>query len=330
MTVESLAQWTPIRIHWEQGYPMLDWAYLGEQRFVEPFFDETVERLLRRPFGLLFRHQTPIAALGELEALTPGLPPTGFIFHMSRCGSTLVAQMLAALPQNIVIAEAGPVDAILRAHWRDPSVSDEQRIAWLRGLLSAYARPQVAGERHFFVKFDSWHTVALPLVQRAFPDVPWIFLYRDPVEVLVSHERQKGAQMVPGMLPPIWLGLEWHELAGIALDEYGARALARICTAALAHQNAHGRWIKYGQLPAAVVGELAAHFQLKFSPADIDRMQEKAQWDVKSYGMPFANDTARKQQAATPRLHQLADEWLTPLYEQMETQRSKETPCLSA
>ena len=95
----------------------MHWCYLGEDRFVAPFFEQTISRHSRTPFNLPFPHVTPLAALAELQAADPGLPPTGFIFHMSRCGSTLVAQMLAALPQNIVISEAGPVDAVLHANW---------------------------------------------------------------------------------------------------------------------------------------------------------------------------------------------------------------------
>ncbi len=187
---------------------------------------------------------------------------------MSRCGSTLVAQLLAALPQNIVISEAGPVDAVLRANWHDPSITSAQRIAWLRALLSVYARPR-NGEQHFYVKFDSWHTLELPLIQAAFPDVPWIFLYRDPVQVLVSHQRQRGSQMVPGLLPPQWLGLE-PAVAGRSgsLDEYGARVLQRVCHAALQHLNARARLINYQQLPAAVWTELAVHFGTGYTAAD--------------------------------------------------------------
>jgi hypothetical protein len=36
--------------------------------------------------------------------------PDGFVFHMSRCGSTLVAQMLAVVPDHVVVSEAEPLD----------------------------------------------------------------------------------------------------------------------------------------------------------------------------------------------------------------------------
>ena len=68
----------------------------------------------------------------------------------------------------------------------------------------------------------------LPLIRAAFPAVPWIFLYRNPVEVLVSHSRRRGAHVIPGVLsvPP---DLDQP----MPLVEYAARVLARICEAAL-------------------------------------------------------------------------------------------------
>ena len=227
----QFADWTPAHIRWEQGSPVVHWCYLGQDRFVEPFFEQTIRRHSRTPFNLLPQPATPLDTLAALQDADPGLPPTGFIFHMSRCGSTLVAQLLASLPQNIVISEAGPVDAVLHANRYDPSITSARQIAWLQALLSAYARPR-HGEQHFYVKFDSWHTLELPLIQAAFPGVPWIFLYRDPVQVLVSHQRQRGSQLVPDLLPPQWLGLEpprGPDLPG-SLAEYGARVLAaRVC-----------------------------------------------------------------------------------------------------
>lgn len=320
MNPADFAEWTPIRVHWETGRPAVDWAHLGGARFTEPFFDDTVERALRRPFTLLFRRQTSIDALCDLQASAPGLPPTGFIFHMSRCGSTLAAQALAASPQHIVISEAGPIDAVLRANWIDAGVGDEQRIAWLRGLLGVLARP-AHGERHFFVKFDSWHALELPLIQRAFPEVPWVFLYRDPVQVLVSHSRQRGPQMVHGLLPPAWLGMDWVAAGDCPPDEYAARVLARICAAAVASDNERACFINYKRLPTALWTEMAAHFGLELTDATIAAMRYAAGFDAKNPGMYFADDSAGKTEAATPFMHQLAEQWLMPSFTTMEARR---------
>ncbi len=317
----SLSGWMPIRIYWQAARPMVDWCYLGDERFVDPFFDQTIERTLRKPFPLLFRQQTPIDALDEVTAAQPGVRPTGFIFHMSRCGSTLVSQMLAALAQNIVISEASPIDSILRASRHDPGITDEMRIAWLQGLVGAYGRKRDGLEEHLYIKFDSWHTLCLDLVRRAFPDVPWVFLYRDPVEVLASHRRMTGAQMVPGNLDPVFLGLDPAALARMSLAEYSAAVLQRIGEAALRRLDGAARLYNYSQLPEAVASGMLMHFNAQYTTAEIAVMQAVARFDAKNPSLPFADDTAAKQRDATAEIRSLAEERLMPMYGKLETLR---------
>ena len=95
----KLDGWVPFRLDWKNPEPTVEWFYLGDQRFTDPFFTETMDRNLRRPFNLLFRQRTPISELKNFRNTRPGLTPSGFIFHLSRSGSTLVSQMLAAAPQ---------------------------------------------------------------------------------------------------------------------------------------------------------------------------------------------------------------------------------------
>src|ERR1700676_286374 len=95
--------WSPIRFYWRDEQPMVDWCRTDDIRFKDSFFEQTITRAMRDPFRVLFRHQTPVETLGEIEAESPASAPTGFIYHMSRCGSTLVSQILAALPDRVVI-----------------------------------------------------------------------------------------------------------------------------------------------------------------------------------------------------------------------------------
>ncbi len=107
--------WVPIQLHRAGAEAFIDWCWLGADRFTDPFFENTIDLAQSKPFNRLFTHRTPIAELGEWYEESPGLMPSGFIFHMSRCGSTLVSQMLAALPENLVISEAAPLDRLARA-----------------------------------------------------------------------------------------------------------------------------------------------------------------------------------------------------------------------
>jgi len=228
----KLDGWIPVRVSWREGdrEPHLEWCLIGETRFTEPFFANTIERHLHHPFHHAFRRETPIGALEEFG--TRGVPVKGIVFHMSRCGSTLVAQMLAALEQNIVLSEAEPVDAILRSHLREPRISDEQRIQWLRGMVNALGQRRSERERNLFLKLDCWSIAELPLIARAFPDTPWIFLYRDPLEVLASQYRSPGGWTIPSILPPEVLGME-NVAAEVPWQEYRVRVVGRICELAV-------------------------------------------------------------------------------------------------
>ena len=321
--MNELSGWVPIRLYREAAETMVDWCYLGEKRFTEPFFDDTINGCLRHPFNALFRHQTPIRRLEEWGREQPGIPPTGFIFHLSRCGSTLIAQMLAALPGHVVIAEAHPIDQALRAHPDDPGVTDDQRIARLRGLISALGQPRAGGETGYFVKFDSWSILELPLIRRAFPSVPWLFVYRDPVEVMASHRQRPGVHLVPGLLPPQVFGLDRESVLAMPADEYSARVLAAICGAALAGYGlGGGMLINYTQLPQAVLDTIAGFFGLRCSPEEEEAMRSVTRVDVKNPAFPFAADAEAKQSRAGDALRGEVEKWVMPRYRVLEALRA--------
>ncbi len=316
--------WMPMRFLWQEGRARVEWCYAGDVRPIDPFFDQTVEECLRRPFNLLFRQQTPIDVLGQLHEARPGLSPTAFIFHLSRCGSTLISQMLAALPQNIVISEAGPIYSVLEAKHRDAGITDDTRLEWLRWIVSAMGRRQTGDEEHYFIKFDAWNTIALPLIQRAYPLVPWIFVYRDPVEVLVSHLNRRGARMFPGVIEPEVLNLTMASVMQMPTERYDAVVLQAICRAALENKKGGGRFVNYTQLPSAFFSSLLDFFQVDYSPTELEQMRHAAQFHAKYPSVNFVDDTETKRLQATAPVREAADELLYPLYEQLEAARREQ------
>ncbi len=318
----DLVEWTPIHIAWRPEGAQVDWCRLGDTRFTEPFFEQTIASALRHPARLLFRRQTPVSALEALESDSSSLPPRGFIFHLSRCGSTLAAQMLAALPQNLVISEAPPIDQLLNAQRRDSTLTHARRLAQFRGLIRALGRPRCHDERHFFIKFDSWHVLELPLILEAFPDVPWIFLYRDPVEIMVSQHRLRGTQMIPGIIDPRLFDLESAAVIHMSLDEYCAQVLARISVAAAMQARlSHGRLVNFTELPAVMGKSLGGFFGVEWTPDDLARMQRAALADAKNPSLPHADDCAAKQHEAGAEIRRLADALLREPYARLESIR---------
>ena len=320
--MKDFSGWTPMRIYWQDARPMVDWGYLGERRFTAPFFGQSITPCVRHPADLLFRHQTPLEELGVLVDSQPGVRPTGFIFHMSRCGSTLISQMLAAVPENIVISEPDPVDTVLRAHFRHPGITEAHRVQWLQWLVGVLAWRRHPAERNLFIKFDCWHALFLPLIQRAFPGVPWVFLYREPVEVMASHLGHRGAQMIPTVLDPASLGWDYETVSRMVLDEYGARVLAKICEAALAQtQLGNGRLVNYRQLPSSIWPALLDYWNVHFSEDQNVRMLNAAQMNAKNPVLPFEPDSHIKRESVTTEVRELTRTWLDPVYQQLETQR---------
>jgi hypothetical protein len=314
--------WLPIRGSWQGDQLYLQWAHFGQRQLREPFFEGDVQRCLFKPFNRLFRYFTPIERLPEWLDVHRPVPPRGFIFHMSRCGSTLVSQMLAAVPHNIVISEASPIDTVVQANHVRCDLTEDQHALWLSWVVGALSCPRRGEERHVFVKLDSWHTLALPLFRRAFPWVPWIFLYRDPVEVLVSQLRMPGAQMVPGMLGPQLAGIE-PSLGLRQPHEYYARVLARICEPVLRHlgDGGGGLLVDYRQLPSALWTTILPHFGLACSGPDEAAMAKVARYDAKTPSFEFAEDGDAKQQAATQPILVAAERWLGDIYRRLDAVR---------
>ncbi|GAB4191475.1 MAG: hypothetical protein OHK0022_05210 [Roseiflexaceae bacterium] len=324
-SVAYLEGWLPIRLYWASALPMVDWCYLGDQRLTHPFFEQTIAAALQHPFQALFRHQTPIDTLVELAEARPGVPPAGFIFHLSRCGSTLISQMLAALPQHLVLSEPPPLNAVLGMRRRDPQISEEQQIRWLRALVGGLCQPRSGQEHRAFIKFDSWHTLDLPLIRRAFPDIPWIFLYRDPVEVLVSHQTMPGMQMIPGAMQPDPFGIQMPITSAEALLEYGAAVLEQICAAALAYTGPEqGVLVNYTQLPVAVETVVAPLFGLQPTAKEWAVMRAATRVHAKDPHRSFVPDAKDKQRAAPEDLRRIVERRAGPQYARLEELRAEQ------
>src|SRR5580658_10714552 len=100
MADHSWMQWMPIGLRRRPSGWTATWCFFDGIRPTDPFFQQTVNHALGDPARMLFLRETPVGLLAELAREHPGIAPNGFIFHLSRCGSTLVTRMLASLPRN--------------------------------------------------------------------------------------------------------------------------------------------------------------------------------------------------------------------------------------
>ena len=310
----DLRHWFPLTASAgpDGGEATLAWRDMAQIAFTDSFFENTLARQHRDERRVC---NTPRAALAQFN----GVPaPDAFIFHVSRCGSTLLTQLLASLPQCIVMSEPPIIDSVLRLH-HDQGAPDGT-IALLRQVMLAMGQRRSGQEQHFVIKFDCWHIHSLELLRAAFPDTPCLFLYREPQAVLASHQRQRGPQMVPGLIHPALLPLPAGATAPGDLDAYAGQVLESFYTAALAHAAAGRiRLINYKQLPGIVFSDLLASMKIGCTPAQRDAMRQRSQFHSKYTGNAYSGDARAPQEV---RLAQLAAR-IAPGYEALEQLRLK-------
>lgn len=302
--------WLPASLTGHAGEMAIDWVRFGDSPVDTSFYADAVASASYRPFNRVIRHATSLDAFIAAASAQPAVPLAGLIFHMSRCGSTLVARMLGGLDAAISLSEPGPLDAVVRYAIARPDFPQERHIALMRAMVAALTRPR-GGERRCFVKLDSWHILALPLFRAAFPEVPWIYLFRDPAEVLVSHLRMRGYQTVPDLVPG---GLyDAVEEASSRPETQCASILARYHDAAIdALANGDGGIaVDYAQLPAAFERRIVPHFGLRLSDSERARVTARAARDAKFPDSGFLPDRKIKQQEAGAAVSMAAARYLS-------------------
>lgn len=119
--------------------------------------------------------------------------PTGFVFHESRVGSTLIANFLASDPWALVFSESTPVaNAILHC----ATCTKERQIELFRNVLTLMGRSPY--HKRLFIKSQSITTTRISTALEAFPDTPWAFVFRQPVQTMMSHlDPAKGSMSAP-------------------------------------------------------------------------------------------------------------------------------------
>jgi len=224
---------------------------------------------------------------------------TGLVLHASRCGSTLVLQALGTWPGVVVVDEPPALDdALARARGGgDP--------AELVGVLTELG---TRGER-VIVKTDAWHVLELQRLLAAAGDVPWLFVHRDPAEILVSHAAVPGSHTVPGVLDEVWFGPP----RTVQPLPHAAIVLAAIFSAAAAHA-APEQLLDYAELPAALTTRVAGLLGLDPADCDVEALEAVLGRHAKHPHLAHEDDRARKQAAVTPLIADLVATEVGPAY----------------
>ena len=349
---EKLKGWTPIELHINKSFQEVAWLNLGKTYFTDKRSAYTICRSWQnqnKPQPLW----TKLDVLTQLRKTSPGLQPKGFIFNVSKCGSTLLARMLSSLPRNLVISEDTVINKSLMPNelmTQAGSFPDSSRIELFQSVISALGQPLLGVEENYVIRFSPFNVLELPFIKKVFPEVPWIFLYRDPIEVIISDlvdldSYKSMSSLVKQVLSfsatnitkinpknsslaQKILDFSNSDIATMSDEEFLARRNSSYLNMALHFLDKNALLINYDQLLSKVgLCQVLDWFQIKISDNELatmlnnlkvyskDNIKEKA----------YRDDRADKQKMVSKQLRDLVDKWAMEPYLKLEEIRQKTT-----
>ena len=154
----------------------------GKPCLLEPRFDDTLAAYRGGKY-----YAVPTAEFARQAARWEITDPVRVIAHTSRCGSTLLANLLALRSQSLVVKEPGflnqAVRQVIRARDAEARSAAAELVRGLVGYLGAVAQVH---SRELVIKPTSWTSPLLATVLPQQRRDRWLLMWRNPVEVVAS------------------------------------------------------------------------------------------------------------------------------------------------
>jgi hypothetical protein len=229
----AVTNWIPVKLYPEDESLLCRWLYVGDKDFNEPFFDETISacRAMFPENWHVKRSMSTTDVLPDWAIEMDTIEPTAFIFHISRCGSTLISQMLGMQPSNIILSEVPFFDDLLRYGKKFNRM--QEILPQLKAAIGFYGAKRNENHQQLFIKADSWHIHFYKELRALYPTVPFFLLYRKPDEVIRSQQKKRGMQAIPNLLEADIFGFDKDKISLMHLDEYMGMVIESYLTAFL-------------------------------------------------------------------------------------------------
>jgi hypothetical protein len=256
---------------------------------IEPFHDEYISRCRQLLFNQLIQPCCSLDVVRQQGEGCAAVQPAGFIFHLSRCGSTLVSGCLSELDSTCVFSESPLLTELLLD--KNLSVIEQQCLLGTFINLQAAAFPD---RPNMIIKWNAWDIFQWELIRGLYPQVPVIFLVRDPVEILASHQRLAGRHMAgdPGLagVNPIFSFRKESLLAW----------RSKLVAALLGEMNQFigdplVMRVDYSDLDANRIREIGHHFSVFPTDGSLQKITWRLQFHSKTPDVAFTNDSHGKQ-----------------------------------
>lgn len=335
--------WLPVSLGIDPQTPLVSdipvrWLEFGETPLAEPFLRDTIDKL-RTEKPARREIETSLEELLRLARVTGPVTPAGFIFHISHCGSTLIANALKTAGTAVVASEPRTISEVLRpasASMLGSFLStrwDAVRTGILRAIMTQLAVYRTGEPEPLIIKFASINIRSIALIRRIWPEVPCLVVIREPMEVIVSNKHGGGWMQLKASPEMAMEAFGWRDLprpvAGMSDEEYAARVIGSFFEAALQSMDEKVMVVDYSQLTKDRLAEIGSLFGVGIDP-DGERMQAVLGSYAKDplQKQPFRDDRLKKQWMATVLLRSAAEVWAVPGYRaltQMARRQEKTT-----
>ena len=313
--------WMPIDAVVHEGRPGLWWMDMRGISLSEPFLEQTVNRVR----GLAREEKfTEFDAVIQLEKTLDSVSPTGFIFHASRCGSTLVANACRALDHSIVLSEPAAVDKLVARFSTDADspVKEALYSVVLRGVVTALSQRRNEDDNRLFLKFSCCSVAQVRRIRRIWPKVPFLFIYRDPAEIVVSNLNNVPTWLEdsdPRVLADM-IEVAADEILLMSREERCARAIGAFFGHASSLANENGMLLNYSEISISTIQRVIEFFGIAPTDAEITRIDEVTKvYSKDSAGKrQYSSDTTDKQQRTSDLIRSLTDQWCRDRYLELE------------
>ncbi|WP_394776252.1 sulfotransferase family protein [Flavobacterium sp.] len=219
-----LSNWIPYKLIEKDNDIYFEWIYLADIKYAEPFFDETISKCKSHAYNSQsFKIVSTVENLIDWSQELISTELKSLVFHVSRCGSTMLSQSLATSSENIMISEAPIIDEILRSD----KFNSEKKAELLKAVIALMGQKRFPEQKNLIIKLDAWHIFKADYLRSIFPEIPFALLYRNPIEVLKSHQKMAGMHMVPNVLPSDIFGISAQEIDEISFQQYRALVLEK-------------------------------------------------------------------------------------------------------
>jgi hypothetical protein len=317
------------KIAWEEGEPLppgwlpvdisprtIRWVHAGSQVPTEPFLDRWVAALRSRvPFAR--EHETEVSWLAHAVGHLPDVTPAGIIFHVTRCGSTLLQNALATGEDVFAVGESAALEKLMwQTSYGEPRAGASASA--LRDVCKAFGHYRGSSKPQLILKTGGAGVVALRALREIWPNVPCVVVIRDPIQVVVSNLRNPPSMLSEWYDAPskCCLGSVPDQVIKAGVQEFCVWLVGRICSTALEQLDDRCLVLDYQDLTPEAALRVAEFFSVRFSADGTEALRKTFLSDAK-YGNEFKPDAEKKKMSATASMRESVARWATAPYEEL-------------